>query len=839
MSGYVFISYASEDKVIADAVSHHVEAGGIRCWIAPRDVPPGAEWPAAIAAAIDACRVFVLVLSTSCNDSKQTLREVTIAVDAGKPIIPFRIQDVAPSPSLRYLLSVPHWLDAMSPPLDAHLERLLVSIRSVLDAGTAPRPDPAEHVAPPTRAGSRKMLLAIAGIIAVAAAVAFVILRRPPDGSEVVADPRTRSQQASGEPPPSREVPRTEPSAPPKAADSASVNSPPATEQPVAGHARPGEEPTPKTGSSVAPTPDLNPVSPSGPTEKPNTESVGAASSGPTETTKRDPVETAPNVPGPDPVPVTPTPDPDAAAWSAIVGRPVTGAAFHKREDGRLGVTSLWRTLLPSGPGRLRFQMDDLGQEAESFVIQGRTLRQPYSKMTDNVFDGESLDLIEITEGEDSDLPIVWDGLPRDGVRVLGARFERWTWVWCIPGPGVSMVSAMPTKGGRDNPRGRYWLDDEWPTIDGKQYPIDPIFDSEVVIDLAGVESSRGCELRGGVHLRDEDLPVDGEEYEVAVFDAAHPKPALWSCRLSRKSKRAGIDVKVPPGVSRIVLEGPAVWNALRLVAPVLPSASELLGRGGKQVALRDVVLGSARVLRLTIQHGLPHLLAYTGSVDHQTDRDLDLLAHELSRHPLRFSVFPDRVIAPFSMKLDDNSVGGEEMALFPIEGTERFTPGLCWDGVQSDGYRTFVGASTDATWVVIFAPKSVESVGVVIGAPAFQEFDSSTVEGGFIPIDPITNGGFDIPVGASTRRAGAQLRGAIHLPGTEEYWKHSSEEFEVTIRCEDGESAQPWSGRLSAAHTRLAIDYAIPRGVTTVRCEVSGPAVWNALRIVRSPGGR
>jgi hypothetical protein len=33
----VFISYASKDKVIADAVCTRLEAAGIRCWVAPRE----------------------------------------------------------------------------------------------------------------------------------------------------------------------------------------------------------------------------------------------------------------------------------------------------------------------------------------------------------------------------------------------------------------------------------------------------------------------------------------------------------------------------------------------------------------------------------------------------------------------------------------------------------------------------------------------------------------------------------------------------------------------------------------------------------------------------------
>src|SRR6516164_3478420 len=40
----VFVSYSSKDKHIADAAVATLEAKGIRCWIAPRDIVPGKEW---------------------------------------------------------------------------------------------------------------------------------------------------------------------------------------------------------------------------------------------------------------------------------------------------------------------------------------------------------------------------------------------------------------------------------------------------------------------------------------------------------------------------------------------------------------------------------------------------------------------------------------------------------------------------------------------------------------------------------------------------------------------------------------------------------------------------
>jgi len=59
----VFISYASQDATVANAVVGALEYAGLSCWIAPRDVEPGARYADEIVSAINESRAVVLVLS--------------------------------------------------------------------------------------------------------------------------------------------------------------------------------------------------------------------------------------------------------------------------------------------------------------------------------------------------------------------------------------------------------------------------------------------------------------------------------------------------------------------------------------------------------------------------------------------------------------------------------------------------------------------------------------------------------------------------------------------------------------------------------------------------------
>ena len=128
----VFISYASKDKIVADAVCARLEFSGIRCWIAPRDITPGTSYGEAIIDAIHGAKVMVLVFSSHANSSGHIPKEVERAVSNGVSIIPFRIEDVAPGKSLDYFIGSVHWLDAMTPPLEKHLDDLASTVHKLL-----------------------------------------------------------------------------------------------------------------------------------------------------------------------------------------------------------------------------------------------------------------------------------------------------------------------------------------------------------------------------------------------------------------------------------------------------------------------------------------------------------------------------------------------------------------------------------------------------------------------------------------------------------------------------------------------------------------------------------
>lgn len=176
MAHDVFVSYSHKDKPAADAVVAGLEQKGVRCWVAPRDVTPGTSWGDAIIGAIETAKIMVVILSANSNQSRQVVREVERAVANGVIIIPFRIEKIDPTGAMAYFLSTEHWLDAITPPLEEHIEKLGSTIQLFLTEGGRPvteerqREARGSYVTPvPRRLPARYMVALGLGVLALLA----------------------------------------------------------------------------------------------------------------------------------------------------------------------------------------------------------------------------------------------------------------------------------------------------------------------------------------------------------------------------------------------------------------------------------------------------------------------------------------------------------------------------------------------------------------------------------------------------------------------------------------------------------------------------------------------
>jgi len=126
------------------------------------------NWAGAIVDALHESRVLVLVFSTNSNGSQQVMREVERAASSGIPILPFRIENVIPSKGMEFFLGTPHWLDAMTPPLEQHLGRLASTVTLLLEQLPQPVAAPEPGLSPPGPAEASVVSPSVSGSSSVA-----------------------------------------------------------------------------------------------------------------------------------------------------------------------------------------------------------------------------------------------------------------------------------------------------------------------------------------------------------------------------------------------------------------------------------------------------------------------------------------------------------------------------------------------------------------------------------------------------------------------------------------------------------------------------------------------
>jgi len=179
-SSDVFVSYASQDAAVAEAVVAALERHGVKCWIAPRDVVPGTLYADEIVRAINEAAAVVLILSAQAEASPHVGKEIERASSKGRRIIALHT-DSAPLPrSFEYFLSESQWIEVEPAGIDAATTKLAEAVRSHLGLSA-----PAEPRAPSDASAARRGATAphskwiVVGLIAmVSVALAYFVVDR-------------------------------------------------------------------------------------------------------------------------------------------------------------------------------------------------------------------------------------------------------------------------------------------------------------------------------------------------------------------------------------------------------------------------------------------------------------------------------------------------------------------------------------------------------------------------------------------------------------------------------------------------------------------------------------
>jgi hypothetical protein len=133
----LFISHASEDAATVESIVTNLEAHGVPCWIASRDIPPRSIYAEEITKGIEESEACAVIVSEAANRSGAIKRELELASHHNKAFIPIRIDNSEPGRGLDYYLRNTQWIDYRRE-RERGLDRIVAHLRGEGGGASAP-----------------------------------------------------------------------------------------------------------------------------------------------------------------------------------------------------------------------------------------------------------------------------------------------------------------------------------------------------------------------------------------------------------------------------------------------------------------------------------------------------------------------------------------------------------------------------------------------------------------------------------------------------------------------------------------------------------------------------
>lgn len=111
MKAEVFVSYSSSDRLRALTLVQRLQAEGVSVWVDQSGIDGARLWSQEIVEALDGCKAVILLLSATSAASTNVVKEVSIASEDKRPILPVRLEPVQIPSTLRYQLAGIQQLD--------------------------------------------------------------------------------------------------------------------------------------------------------------------------------------------------------------------------------------------------------------------------------------------------------------------------------------------------------------------------------------------------------------------------------------------------------------------------------------------------------------------------------------------------------------------------------------------------------------------------------------------------------------------------------------------------------------------------------------------------------
>ncbi len=152
MSAEVFISYAAKDRTRVLDLVERLRTAGVSVWIDQMGIEGATMWSQEIVAAIRSCKVLILAISENSAGSENVVKEVALASEGRKRILPVYIKQAEIPESMAYQLAGIQRIeffegreDAAQQAVIRALAKLGITVHDEASAAAANTPGSASH----------------------------------------------------------------------------------------------------------------------------------------------------------------------------------------------------------------------------------------------------------------------------------------------------------------------------------------------------------------------------------------------------------------------------------------------------------------------------------------------------------------------------------------------------------------------------------------------------------------------------------------------------------------------------------------------------------------------
>jgi hypothetical protein len=155
---HIFVSYSRRDSELVGRIVDRIESSGHEVWIDTDDIVGSDRWRSSVAEAIVTADVVVLMVSPASMSSRSVEREITLAAEEDRRIIPVEIEPADVAVGLQYDLAGIQRITFVDRPLDDGVADLLAAINDAPTMLSRPRARTAPRSAPraPTPPSARR-----------------------------------------------------------------------------------------------------------------------------------------------------------------------------------------------------------------------------------------------------------------------------------------------------------------------------------------------------------------------------------------------------------------------------------------------------------------------------------------------------------------------------------------------------------------------------------------------------------------------------------------------------------------------------------------------------------